>query len=94
MTPRSTATPEPITCPQCGSREFVRVVGGIELVVPFKFDEAARQILLRFDRETTDEPNDGDDYYRRYQCARCETELPEEIMERISDEEFEEVSEA
>ena len=79
---------------ECGSREFVRVMGGIELHVPFTFDEERRKILLRFDRETTDEPNDGADYYRRYRCARCARELPEEIMDRINDEEFEELSEA
>jgi len=94
MAPRNTAAPEPITCPKCGSRDFVRVVGGIELVVPFTFDETARRILLRFDREEQREPDDGQHYYRRYFCDRCEAELPEEIMDRINDQDYEEVSEA
>ena len=94
MAPRDTAAPEPITCPKCGSSDFVRVVGGIELVTEFRFDETSRQILLRFDREEQREPDDGQHYYRRYCCAYCETELPDETMDRINDEEFEEVCEA
>jgi DNA-directed RNA polymerase subunit RPC12/RpoP len=94
MDPGEKTAPKPITCSKCGSREFLRVVGGIELVTPLKFDEAKRAILLRFDREEQREPDDGQHCYRRYCCATCDTELPDETMDRINDEEFEEVSEA
>jgi len=83
--------PEPIQCPACSSREFVRVVGGIEIVTECRFDEARRQIRLRFDREEQREPHDGADYYRRYCCGKCDAELPQEIMDRINDDEYEEV---
>ena len=94
MAPRNAAAPEPITCPKCGSREFLRVVGGIEIHTEFTFDEKSRKILLRFDRETMEEPNDGADYYRKYMCSRCMRELPTDIMNSINDEGFEEISEA
>ncbi len=94
MGTKERGAPEPITCPKCGSREFVRVVGGIELVTECTFDEERREIRIRLDREEQREPDDGQHYYRRYCCATCETELPDEIMDRINDEEFEEVSEA
>jgi DNA-directed RNA polymerase subunit RPC12/RpoP len=94
MAPRDTAATKPITCPKCGSSEFVRVVGGITLVVPLKFDEATRQIRLRFDREEQREPDDGQHYYKRYCCAACDTELPDPILDRINDQEYTEISEA
>jgi DNA-directed RNA polymerase subunit RPC12/RpoP len=86
--------PAPIRCPTCGSRDFVRVVGGIELVTECGFDEVRREIQLRLDREEQREPHDGADYYRRYCCGRCDAELPQEIMDRINDEEYQEVCEA
>jgi len=81
---------EPIRCPACGCREFVRVVGGIELATEFTFDEARRRICLRLDREEMREPDDGAHYYKRYCCGQCGTELPDEIMDRINEEEFRE----
>ena len=94
MQPRDETTPEPIRFPACGSREFLRVVGGIELVTACTFDEKRREIRLRLDREEQREPDDGQHYYRRYCCATCDAELPDEVMDRINDEEFEETSEA
>ncbi|MHC4504176.1 MAG: hypothetical protein ACYTFI_12785 [Planctomycetota bacterium] len=82
--------PEPIRCPACGCREFVRIVGGIEIVTEFTFDEARRRICLRLDREEMREPDDGAHYYKRYYCGKCGAELPEETMDRINDEEFRE----
>ncbi len=87
----SGTAPEPIRCAACGCREFVRIVGGIELATEFTFDEARKQILLRLDREEMREPDDGAHYYKRYRCGKCETELPDEVMDRINDEEFREV---
>ncbi len=52
----SGTVPEPIRCPACGCREFVQVVGGIEIATECAFDEARRQIRLRFDREEMREP--------------------------------------
>ncbi len=86
----ATSVPEPIRCPACGCREFVRIVGGIELATEFTFDEIRKQILLRLDREEMREPDDGAHYYKRYCCGKCGTELPDEIMDRINDEEFRE----
>jgi hypothetical protein len=94
MDSREKGAPKLILCPQCGSPDFVRVVGGIELVTPLKFDEAKRAIQLRFDREEQREPDDGQHYYRRYCCSKCDSGLPDEIMDRINDEEFEEVCKA
>jgi hypothetical protein len=53
----SGTTPEPIRCPACGCREFVRIVGGIEIATECTFDEIRKQILLRLDREEMREPD-------------------------------------
>ena len=82
--------PEPIRCPSCDCREFVRIVGGIELATEFTFDEARKLIRLRLDREEMREPDDGAHYYKRYCCGKCGAELPDEIMDRINEEEFRE----
>ena len=82
--------PEPITCPACGSRDFVRFVGGIVVVTPFTFDEARRQVRLRFDREERRDEN-ACSYWKRFRCGDCGMELPDEVMDRINDDEFEEV---
>jgi uncharacterized protein YacL (UPF0231 family) len=81
---------EPISCPACGSRESVRIGGGIELATDFTFDEARKQIRLRLDHEEMREPDDGAHYYKRYCGSKCGAELPDEIMDRINDEEFRE----
>jgi len=41
-------------------------------------------------RKEMREPDDGARYYRRYCCGKCGVELPDEIMDRINEEEFRE----
>jgi hypothetical protein len=45
-------------------------------------------MLLRLDREEMREPDGGAHYYKRYCCGKCNAELPDEIMDRLNDQEF------